>query len=287
MTPADTITIFRQVDEVHRWTRQLAQNNQTLALVPTMGFLHQGHVSLMLEGRRRADVLAASIFVNPTQFGPNEDFSRYPRDFDGDIAKCVQAGCSVVFAPEPAAMYPPGAETSVSVERTSQGLCGDRRPGHFKGVATVVTKLLALFRPHVALFGEKDFQQLQVIRALNRDLNLGVDVVGMPIIREPDGLAMSSRNTYLSPDERQRALTIIHSLRGAQQAVKEGETSAAALIQQCRDALAKAELREDYVEIREADTLAPVERLDLKNKARLFIACFAGPTRLIDNVSLS
>jgi pantoate--beta-alanine ligase len=287
MTPADSVTVFRHAEEIHRWTRKLAQSNQTLALVPTMGFLHQGHVSLMIEGRRRADVLATSIFVNPTQFGPTEDLSRYPRDFDGDLAKCAQAGCSVVFAPEQASMYPPGTETSVVVEHLSQGLCGDRRPGHFRGVATVVTKLLALFRPHVALFGEKDFQQLQVIRALNRDLNLGVDIVGMPIVREPDGLAMSSRNTYLSTDERHRALAIVNSLRQAQQSVRNGETSVSVLITQCRQALARADLREDYIEIRDADTLTPLETLASKNNARLFIACFAGKTRLIDNVSLA
>ena len=274
------------VAEVQAFSKRLAREGKTLALVPTMGFLHEGHQSLMREGAKRADVVAATIFVNPTQFGPNEDLSKYPRDLKGDLQKCEAAGASVVFAPVPAEVYPEGFQTFVEVERVSQGLCGTSRPGHFRGVATVVTKLLAMFRPDLALFGEKDFQQLAVIRTLNADLNLGVNIIGMPTVREADGLAMSSRNTYLSADERQRALSISKSLREAQAKVKAGERSVLALVEGIRAALTQSALREDYVEIRDSLTLEPLQTLDATREARVLVAVFAGKTRLIDNMPL-
>lgn len=274
-------------EEVRAFTAALAREGKRLALVPTMGFLHEGHLSLMREGGRRADVVAATIFVNPAQFGPTEDLARYPRDPEGDAKKCASAGVALLYTPEPAIVYPPGYQTWVTVDEVSKGLCGDRRPGHFRGVATVVTKLLALFRPQVALFGEKDFQQLQVIRRLTADLELGVEIAGQPTIRETDGLAMSSRNAYLSPDERRRALALSQGLFEAQAAAKAGETKAAVLLANVRARLAQAEVREDYVELRHAETLAPLEVLAPTVPGRLLVAGFLGKTRLIDNVAIA
>ncbi len=278
--------VLRTIDEAARWSEQVRRDGRRLAYVPTMGFLHEGHLSLMQEGRRRADVVVASIFVNPTQFGPKEDLARYPRDFEGDLAKCESAGVSVVFAPDAAEMYPEGFQTFVDVTEVSQGLCGARRPGHFRGVATVVTKFFCILRPHVALFGEKDFQQLQVIRRLNRDLALGVDVVGMPTIREVDGLAMSSRNTYLSPDQRHRALSLSRGLRAAQELASAGRTDVTELVDAIRREIQAAGVREDYVEVVDAETLEPLARLETGRPARALIAGFLGATRLIDNVAI-
>ena len=281
--------VLRTPAEVRTWVSKQRAEGRQLALVPTMGFLHDGHLSLMREGARRLGArgaVAASIFVNPTQFGPTEDLSRYPRDLEGDLRKCAAAGVEAVYAPEPAAVYPPGYQTYVEVEQVSQGLCGERRPGHFRGVATVVTQLLCLFRPDVALFGEKDYQQLQVIRALNRDLHLGVDVVGMPTVREPDGLAMSSRNSYLSKEERGHALALWRGLSAAREALAGGERDAAALAALARAELARAGLREDYVAVVDAETLRPLPRVGEGRAARMLVAAFAGKTRLIDNLAL-
>ncbi len=262
-----------------------------IALVPTMGFLHEGHLSLLREARRLADgggrrgLAVASIFVNPTQFGPGEDLSRYPRDLAGDLAKCAAAGIDRVLAPaDPAAMFPSGHETWVTVERASQGLCGASRPGHFRGVATVVAKLFNLTRPHVALFGEKDYQQLAVIRAMVRELAFGVEVAGMPIVREADGLALSSRNAYLSPDERTRALALSRSLFEARDAAVRGDRDAGALRARARERLAAAGARIDYVEIVHPETLAPVRRAEPGSV--MLVAAAVGATRLIDNVRL-
>lgn len=252
-----------------------------------MGFLHEGHLSLMRQAHAVADAVVVSIFVNPTQFGPTEDLSRYPRDFAGDVAKCESVGVSMVYAPAPQTVYPPGYQTFVNVENVSQGLDGARRPGHFQGVATVVTKLLSLVRPDVALFGEKDYQQLLVISALVDDLELGVEVVAVPTCREPDGLAMSSRNSYLSPEQRQSAVAVSKGLFAARAAARAGETDVARLISLGQQALAEAGLREDYVEIRHATTLAPLPRLEAQVPARMLVAAFVGATRLIDNLSLA
>jgi len=262
-----------------------------LALVPTMGYLHAGHASLLREARRRADrggrrgLALATVFVNPTQFGPSEDLSRYPRDLPGDLATCAEAGIDAVLAPaDPAQVFAPGHQTWVDVERASQGLCGASRPGHFRGVATVVAKLLNLTRPHLALFGEKDFQQLAVVRAMVRDLAFGVEVIGMPIVREPDGLALSSRNAYLSPDERQRAVALSRALREAADAAAGGAREAAALTARVRQRLAEAGARPDYVEVVHPTTLAPVPRAEPGSV--ILLAAAVGRTRLIDNLVL-
>jgi pantoate--beta-alanine ligase len=256
-----------------------------------MGFLHEGHLSLMREARRRAGeggrrgLSVASIFVNPTQFGPAEDLSRYPRDLEGDLAKCAAAGVDRVLAPsDPRSMFGPSHETWVAVERASEGLCGASRPGHFRGVATVVAKLLHLTVPHLAFFGEKDFQQLAVIRAMVRDLAFGVEIVGMPIVRERDGLALSSRNAYLSPEERARALALSRAIFEARDAAGRGERDAAALRARARERLAAAGARVDYVEIVHPDTLAAVARAEPGSV--MLVAAFVGKTRLIDNVRL-
>lgn len=280
------IRVLKTPDEVRAYAGPLRREGRTLALVPTMGFLHEGHLTLMREGARRADVVAASIFVNPAQFGPQEDLTRYPRDLAGDLERCEAAGVRAVYTPEPAVVYPEGYQTWVTVEQVSQGLCGARRPGHFRGVATVVAKLLALFRPEFALFGEKDWQQLQVISRLNGDLDLGVQIIGMPTLREPDGLAMSSRNTYLTPDERARALSLSRGLRAAQALATQGETEVATLLAVIRAQLAQAEAREDYVEVCDAVDLTPLARLTPGRPARALVAAWLGSTRLIDNVAL-
>lgn len=259
-----------------------------LALVPTMGFLHEGHLSLVREARRRADqggrrgLSLATIFVNPTQFGPGEDLSRYPRDLPGDLEKCGRAGVDWVLAPERADLvFGEDHQTWVSVERVSQGLCGASRPGHFRGMATVVAKLFNLTRPHVALFGEKDYQQLAVIRAMVKDLAFGIEVAGMPIVREPDGLALSSRNAYLSPAERTRALALSAALREARELTAAGQRGASELRAGARARLEAGQARVDYVEIVHPETLAPVAHA--APGSVMLLAAFVGKTRLIDN----
>lgn len=254
-----------------------------IAFVPTMGYLHQGHVSLLEEGRRRGDVLVLSIFVNPTQFGPKEDLSRYPRDLDGDLAKAERAGVDIAYVPDAPAMYPPGYQTFVEVEELQKGLCGASRPGHFRGVATVVLKLFHAVQPHVALFGRKDYQQLQLLSRMARDLDLGIEVVGLPIVREADGLAMSSRNAYLSADERERALSLSRALGAARDAFDEGERDAARLIDRARSTLPGTPgVRLDYLELRDAESLAELAGR-VTRPAVMAVAAFVGTTRLIDN----
>lgn len=277
--------VLRTPAELSEWTETARRQGRRVGLVPTMGFLHRGHTSLMEASRERADTTAVSIFVNPTQFGPGEDLARYPRDLEGDLRKCREAKVDVVFTPEAGAMYPSGHRTFVEVTRLQDGLCGARRPGHFRGVATVVTQLFALARPHLAVFGEKDFQQLQIIRRLALDLHLGVEVVGMPIVREADGLAMSSRNAYLSPPERTRALALGRGLGAARARWVAGERGADALREVVRAELRAAEVREDYVELVDPATLEPLPRAEGPD-ARLLVAGFVGTTRLIDNTAI-
>jgi pantoate--beta-alanine ligase len=271
--------------EMSAWADAARARGERIAFVPTMGYLHAGHVTLLEEGRRRGDRLVLSIFVNPTQFGPGEDLDRYPRDVDGDLRKAGGAGTDVAFVPERAAMYPRGFQTYVEVRELARGLDGDSRPGHFTGVATVVCKLFQIVRPHVALFGEKDYQQLAVIRRMVRDLDLPLEVIGLPTVREADGLAMSSRNSYLDPDERRRAVALSRGLFAARARFQAGEREAAALLAAARAPLVEAAAVIDYLELRDAEALAPLERAG-DRPAVLAVAAFIGRTRLIDNVRL-
>jgi pantoate--beta-alanine ligase len=277
--------VLRSPAELSDWSETARRQGRRVGLVPTMGFLHRGHTSLMDASRVRADVTAVSIFVNPTQFGPNEDLARYPRDLEGDLQKCREARMDAVFVPEAGGMYPAGHRTFVEVTHLQDGLCGARRPGHFRGVATVVTQLFALARPHLAFFGEKDFQQLQIVRRLAVDLHLGVEVVGMPIVREPDGLAMSSRNAYLSPAERTRALALSRGLGAARARWAAGERAGETLRDAVRAELRASDVREDYVELVDPSTLEPLPRAE-HGDARLLVAGFVGKTRLIDNTAI-
>jgi pantoate--beta-alanine ligase len=280
MTPR----IVKSIAEV-RAACDEARVGARVGFVPTMGALHDGHLALVREAESHAAFVVVSIFVNPTQVGPSEDLSRYPRDLQGDVAKLGAVGADLVFAPEPSAMYAPGDDTRVRVGRVAAPLEGERRPGHFEGVATVVTKLFAVVGPCVAVFGRKDYQQLLVVRRLVRDLLLPVEVIGHPIVRERDGLAMSSRNAYLSTDERARALSIVRGLDAASRAFARGERGRAPLERMVRASIEPAATSIDYVEARDPDGLdAPGEALG--ERAALLVACRVGTTRLIDNVVL-
>jgi len=260
----------------------LRRDGKKIAVVPTMGALHEGHLALVRHARARADVVILTIFVNPTQFGPKEDLSRYPRDEEGDLAKARPAGIDLAFCPTAEAMYPPGAQTFVEVRELQKPLCGASRPGHFAGVASVVTKLFHITKPHLAVFGEKDYQQLAIIRRMVRDLDFGIEIQGVPIVREADGLALSSRNAYLSAEQRAAALALSRGLAAAEAAYQAGERDAATLVAAARAPLeAEALARIDYVELRDADELSEIERAD--KKSVLAIAAFVGTTRLIDN----
>jgi pantoate--beta-alanine ligase len=264
---------------------QEARTDGELALVPTMGSLHAGHQSLIEAASRRAPTVAVTIFVNPAQFGPGEDLSRYPRDLHGDLRKCEQSGANLVFAPEPATqLYPPGFQTHVEPGALAAPLDGEKRPGHFRGVCTVVTKLFALSRADVAFFGEKDYQQLRVIQRMTLDLNLATEVIGRPIVRETDGLALSSRNAYLSREEREQAVGLWKALSAARHAFRGGEHDVARLEEKARAALEVSGLRVDYAEVREPVELQRLQRAD--GASRLFLAASVGKTRLIDNGAL-
>jgi len=279
-----SVRVIGTPDEMSAWSDEACRGGRRIAFVPTMGALHAGHVALLEEGRRRADQLVLSIFVNPTQFGPREDLDRYPRDLPGDLALGAGSGVSVAFVPERTAMYPSGHQTTVQVHDLEQVMCGAARPGHFVGVATVVCKLFNIVRPHVAIFGEKDFQQLAVIRRMVRDLNMPVEIVGHPTVREPDGLALSSRNKFLSAGDRARALGLSRALFAARARFASGERDAAVLIAEARWALDGACDRLDYLDLRDAEDLLPLAVVD--RPAVLAVAAFVGPTRLIDNVRL-
>ncbi len=274
--------IFRDPKAMIARVEDLRRDGRRIAVVPTMGALHEGHLELLRVARARADVVILTIFVNPTQFAPHEDLAKYPRDEAGDLAKARTCGIDLAFCPEAAAMYPPGSQTFVEVRELAVPLEGERRPGHFAGVATIVTKLFHITRPHVAVFGEKDYQQLAIIRRMVRDLDFGIEIVSVPIVREPDGLAMSSRNVYLSPEQRRAALALSRSLAAAETAFKGGERDPAALIAVATATIAAQPLvRIDYVAVRDADSLAELPRIS--GRAVMALAAFVGTTRLIDN----
>jgi pantoate--beta-alanine ligase len=268
--------------EMAAWSSSAHARGERIAFVPTMGALHEGHVVLLREGKGRAQRLVLSIFVNPTQFGPQEDLGRYPRDLPGDLAKAAGAGADVAFVPEVADVYPAGFQTTVEVGALSRGLDGPFRPGHFAGVATVVAKLFNIVRPDLAIFGEKDFQQLAIVRRMVADLAMGIEIIGVPTVREPDGLAMSSRNAYLSPAERARATSLSRALFAARDRAAAGEGTAGLLLERARAALDVDRL--DYLELCDVETLAPLARID--RPAVLAVAAFIGRTRLIDNVQI-
>jgi len=268
--------IFKEPQKLQKWCHARKLAGAKIALVPTMGYLHDGHLSLIREAKRRgADEIVVSVFVNPVQFGPNEDYEKYPRDEKADLAKCREAGATAVFFPTPANMYLDRHSVYVNEEDLSKGLCGARRPGHFRGVCTVVAKLFNLSHPDFAVFGQKDYQQAQVIKRMVRDLNFDLDIVVAPIVREPSGLARSSRNTYLSDDERERAVAISATLS----AVKSGKVKTLAA---AAKAIERAGLRVDYVECVDAETLEPRRRIG--KGCCVLVAAYCGKTRLIDNV---
>ena len=263
----------------------LKREGKRIAFVPTMGFLHEGHASLLREGRRRGDMLVLSIFVNPIQFGPGEDLERYPRDLEGDCAIARASGVDIVFTPTAAEMYPAGFQTAIRVRDLALPLCGSSRPGHFDGVATVVAKLFNICQPDLALFGTKDFQQLAVIRRMAADLSQPLEIVGMPIVREFDGLAMSSRNAYLSPAERLSALCLSRAIRLVREHYAAGELDAASLLAAARELIAaEPAATVDYLELRDAASLETVQTVS--DTTLLALAVRIGKTRLIDNTLL-
>ncbi len=277
--------IIRTKNKLTDAIRSLRAVGKTIALVPTMGALHGGHISLVDLGLQNADVVIATIFVNPTQFGPNEDFSKYPRTEKEDVEKLGAAGTVIAYIPDVSQMYEDGAQTSVHVGKIGSELCGAVRPGHFDGVATIVTKLFMQTTPDVAIFGEKDYQQLYVIRQVTRDLDIPVKIIGAPIMREADGLAMSSRNRYLSESERKIAATLNVILKQAIEQLHKDKNIQKILEAAKEKLLAAGFTKVDYVELRDAKTLAPVT--EIKNEARLLAAGNIGTTRLIDNMGIT
>lgn len=277
--------LVKSVKKMQEISTAARKQGDLIGLVPTMGYLHHGHASLMLEGRKRSDLLVASVFVNPTQFGIGEDFERYPKDLDRDSAIATDAGVDILFVPPTLEMYPSGYQTYVNVEKISLPLCGGSRPGHFRGVTTVVAKLFGIIQPDVALFGRKDYQQLAVIKQMTADLNFQVEIVGMPIVREPDGLAMSSRNAYLSSQERLEALCLKFAIDEVKGSYQQGITSSERLKNLALQVISKSPAAAiDYIELCDNSTLESVDTVD--SNTLLALAVKIGKTRLIDNALL-
>ncbi|NLN92422.1 MAG: pantoate--beta-alanine ligase [Candidatus Hydrogenedens sp.] len=272
--------IIKSPLEMRRWADQKRATNNTIGLVPTMGALHRGHMSLVEAAVRENDMAVASIFVNPTQFAPHEDFDHYPRTFEKDCELLKEAGVACVYAPTAGEMYSQDFSTWVDVELVSEGLCGGSRPHFFRGVATVVMKLFHATKPQRAYFGQKDAQQCAVIRRMVRDMDMGIDIVEMPIVREADGLAMSSRNAYLTDDDRERALCLSRALFAVGERLRQGEREAAVMLESVREAMREVEI--DYVVLADADTMQPVSRVE--GRVVLAVAALLPTARLIDNI---
>lgn len=284
------MTTLTDVASMHQWANARHRDGATIALVPTMGALHKGHLALVDEAQRQADAVVTSIFVNPTQFAPDEDYDAYPRTFDADRAALAERDVDAVFAPTVEAMYPFGASTtedpyvSVDVHTLNDHLCGAHRPGHFEGVVTVVTKLLNACKPDIAVFGQKDAQQLVILKHLAASLLFDVDVVGVPTVREADGLACSSRNAYLSEAERAEAPQVYAAIQAGAQAIADGEQHAEAVVRAMQKSLAQAEhARVQYASVVDASSLQPVTHLHPGDDVLIAVAVFFGDTRLIDN----
>ena len=278
--------VITDIRNMQQWADRTRAQARRIGLVPTMGYLHAGHLSLVAVAREHSDVVVASIFVNPIQFGTGEDLDRYPRDLDRDTRLLAEAGTEVLFLPDAAAMYPQGFQTTVTVDRMTRGLCGASRPVHFAGVTTVVTKLFHIVKPHVAVFGRKDFQQFVTIRRMVADLNMDIEVIGAPTVREADGLAMSSRNAYLSVAERRAALCLPKALASAAALVEGGEADGLRVLAAARQAIAEEPLaRLEYATLADPDTLE--EASAVRGPTLLALAAHIGNTRLIDNCILS
>ncbi len=278
--------LVKKIKTMQRLVRELHRKGKTIGFVPTMGCLHKGHLSLAQQAKKDADVVVMSIYVNPLQFGPREDFRRYPRDLPRDMKLARGAGVDIIFVPQDGEMYSQDYATCVDVERLTDGLCGRFRPGHFRGVTTVVTKLFNIVRPDIAYFGQKDAQQARVIEKMAEDLNTGIKIKTLPIVRESDGLAMSSRNIYLDKRERRDALCLYEALKTAQILVREGKRSAEKIVSEMKKNIAERKgPRIEYIEIVDARTLEPVKKI--KGKVLIALAVWMGKTRLIDNMILN
>ncbi|MBN2694355.1 pantoate--beta-alanine ligase [bacterium] len=275
--------IINTVDSLRAEIKEKKMAGNIVSLVPTMGFLHDGHLSLMKQAKESSDTLVVSIFVNPMQFGPNEDLDRYPRDLEGDIKKCLESGVDIVFIPDVKEIYPKDFQTVVSVKKVSQGLCGDSRVGHFDGVATVVCKLFMMVLPDIAFFGKKDYQQLLLIKRMVEDLNIPIEIKGCEIVRESDSLAMSSRNRNLSPKGREIAPNLHKIMKYGVQLFKNGETKSSIIVSKLKGELESLGFKIDYLEIRDKN-LNIVENISLENI--IFAAVFLDNVRLIDNLEI-
>jgi pantoate--beta-alanine ligase len=280
------VRLVKTIKQMQRLGLKLHRTGKTIGFVPTMGALHEGHLSLIRAARKACDTVVVSIFVNPTQFGPTEDYAAYPRDFKGDAAQCRAAGVDILLCPPVEEMYPSGFQTLVQVEKLSQGLCGPFRPGHFLGVATVVLKLFQIVRPHQAFFGQKDYQQSRIIQQMVQDLGLPVRVCVLPTVREADGLAMSSRNAYLDPEERQAAAVLYRALRLGEKCIRWGERSSEVVRKKLVDLIRQESLvRLEYLFIGNPETLRDVK--EIADSTLIAIAAWIGKTRLIDNLRIN